>query len=564
MTKEYTPEQMQQDFFAAVRAGHRTTAWEMIQEVMSRGLNYEQIQLDFVLPALQSIASLDKDAEEAEFLRAQATLSLVIERLRDSAPRESSHTPVVIIAGTAGDGQDRQVEKTAGELLCDMLSLKGWTASFIGQPCSADEVAGRAAATGAEIVMPLGFGPDAAARTAGIVDGVSAAELGCRIVLCGPYFTGRQNEFGDDKTIILPDIRAAYLLLSAAGPYGQDIPDGSTGESGGRTGGTAQEFLANALETSDIIFCTFSPDLTMLSVNRRCRDDFGMCQGENLRQYFEKSSAEIFAAMMKGDVLSSEIVEVSLMRHGEAYLVDALLIPCGETISLLAYARQEEMEKLTAILANYNREINALNCKLHRTEAAAASQQHTIEAAHAELKQAYDTLKSLEWHDPLTGAHNKHYYELVLVKEVNRAKRYGRHLSFLMIDVDNFGEINRDLGHPAGDAVLKHVVNAISENTRADIDWLARIGGDSFVLVLPETDMQGCMTVGEKLCNEIAARPLAFDDSLIPVTVSAGGACYDPSQTIHLSYRELPRQADAALASARKKGPNTVFINRLD
>jgi len=561
MTKERTPEQMQRDFFDAVRAGHRTAAWEMIQELMSRGLNYEQIQLDFILPALQGIVSLDKDADEAEFLQVQAVLSFVMERLRDSAPRESSHTPVAIVAGTADDGRDRQVEKTAGELLCDMLSLKGWTASFIEQPCGADEIAARAAATGAEVVMPLGFGPDAADRAAVIVDGVSEEELGCRIILCGPCFAGRQNEFDDEKTIILPDIRAAYLLLSAAGPYGQDILDDPDGKS---AGGTPQEFLADALEASDIVFCTFSPDLTVLSVNRRCRDDFGMCQGENLRQYLEKGSAEIFAAMMKGSVLSSEIVEVSLMRHGEAYLVDALLIPHGEAVSLLAYARQEEMEKLTAILTNYNREINTLNCKLHRAEATVASQQHTIEAAHAELKQAYDTLKSLEWHDPLTGAYNKHYYELVLVKEVNRAKRYGRHLSFLMIDVDNFGEINRDLGHPAGDAVLRHVVGTVSESTRADIDWLARIGADSFVLVLPETDMQGCMAVGEKLRNEIAASPIAFDDGLIPVTVSAGGACYDPSQTIHLSYRELPRQADAALASARKKGPNTVFVSRLD
>ena len=558
MTQERTPEQTLKDFHEAVAAGHRSIAWEMIQEVISRGFNYEHLQLEFVLPVLQEIAQHADTADNADFLRAQETLGFVIKRLRDSAPRKTSHTPVTLIIGTGRKAPHKRVEKTGGTLLCEMLSFNGWTASYIDTARNPEEIVGRIAATEAEVVVLLGFGPNASVLTPRILESISIDDLECRVVLCGPHFAGGQADYDNEKIIVLPDIRAAYLLLSAAGQHAEEELEKNCLLQ------TPDDYLAEALEASDTLFCTLSQDMTITSANRRCRDEFGMCQGESIKQYLEPGSAEIFSAMTRSTVLSSETVEITLIKHGESYLVDALLIPCVNKIALLAHPRQEEIEKLTAILTNYNKEINSLNCKLHKAEATILSQQHAIESAYTELKQAYETLKSLEWHDPLTGTYNKHYYELILIKEVNRAKRYGRHLSFLMIDVDNFRAINGEIGHPAGDAVLKHIVKTISEHTRADIDWLARIGPDEFVLVLPETDMQGCMIVGEKLLTGISTTPLSFEEHLIPITVSAGGATYDPSQTIHLSYKELPRQADAALSSAQKKGPNTVFISRLD
>ncbi len=252
------------------------------------------------------------------------------------------------------------------------------------------------------------------------------------------------------------------------------------------------------------------------------------------------------------------------MKHGEPYLADTLLMPCGDRIAVLAHSRQEEIDKLTTILTNYNKEINSLNSSLHNAEAKIEAQSVAIEEAHRELSQTYKTLRELEWGDPLTGAYNRHYYDLALVKEINRAKRYSRNLSFLAIDVDDFRKINEEYGHPAGDAVLCHVARAITACTRGDIDWLARLGNDEFVLVMPETDMQGCMTVGTKLLRRIAEEPVIYKDGLINVTISAGGATFDPMESIRLSYQELPRIADKALSDAQKKGPNTVEVTRID
>src|SRR5204863_3451285 len=107
-------------------------------------------------------------------------------------------------------------------------------------------------------------------------------------------------------------------------------------------------------------------------------------------------------------------------------------------------------------------------------------------------------------HDPLTGLHNRRLFEERLNHEFERAKRYGRPLSVLMIDVDDFKNVNDRHGHQFGDVVLKRIAQAIAGRTRKS-DISARYGGEEFVVLLPEIALEGAAQAAEKLRQEIGA-----------------------------------------------------------
>ncbi|MCA1726465.1 MAG: diguanylate cyclase [Actinobacteria bacterium] len=113
--------------------------------------------------------------------------------------------------------------------------------------------------------------------------------------------------------------------------------------------------------------------------------------------------------------------------------------------------------------------------------------------------------------DPLTGAWNRRYLDATLVKEVDRAQRFARPLSVLMLDLDKFKKVNDKLGHQVGDEVLAEVSRRIQRSIRSQIDTLARFGGEEFSIVLPETGEKGARIVAEKVLNVIRAE--AFDNS---------------------------------------------------
>jgi diguanylate cyclase (GGDEF)-like protein len=159
-------------------------------------------------------------------------------------------------------------------------------------------------------------------------------------------------------------------------------------------------------------------------------------------------------------------------------------------------------------------------------------------------------------HDPLTGLHNRRLFEERLNHEFERAKRYGRPLAVLMLDVDNFKKINDQHGHQCGDVVLKRVAQAIAERTRKS-DISARYGGEEFVVLLPEIALDGAMLAAEKLRQEIGA--LSFEADAVgsfPVTVSVGVA--STSARRYADSEAVVKDADLALYKAKGAGKNRV------
>ncbi len=143
--------------------------------------------------------------------------------------------------------------------------------------------------------------------------------------------------------------------------------------------------------------------------------------------------------------------------------------------------------------------------------------------------------------------------------ELERALRYGRPLAVGMADLDHFKDVNDGHGHLAGDALLKRVAEEISRCLRTT-DAVGRYGGEEFLLVLPETTLDGARAVAEKVRAAIAALEVPVgNDTTVRVTLSIGLATFDPDNPAGLTALELIAQADAQLLEAKRQGRNRVL-----
>ena len=160
--------------------------------------------------------------------------------------------------------------------------------------------------------------------------------------------------------------------------------------------------------------------------------------------------------------------------------------------------------------------------------------------------------------DALTGLHNRRYLETHLNALAEQARASGRPLSLLLADVDNFKVINDTHGHDAGDRVLRELALRFRRNTR-NIDLACRIGGEEFVIVMPDTGPERALQIGERLRSAIAAEPIqANGDTHLEVTASVGIATLDGP---HDSPEALMKRADQALYGAKRGGRNRVVAD---
>jgi len=157
--------------------------------------------------------------------------------------------------------------------------------------------------------------------------------------------------------------------------------------------------------------------------------------------------------------------------------------------------------------------------------------------------------------DPLTGLHNRRYMETHLNGLIQEAHTDGRSLSIMITDIDHFKRINDSHGHDAGDIVLQDFAARLRRHIRG-MDLACRIGGEEFIIIMPETDINVARHVGERLRECIAEAPFSINSHTnIPVTASAGLATLvGPSDTVAALFK----RADNALYAAKKAGRNRV------
>ncbi|HEV2605886.1 MAG TPA: diguanylate cyclase [Microvirga sp.] len=158
--------------------------------------------------------------------------------------------------------------------------------------------------------------------------------------------------------------------------------------------------------------------------------------------------------------------------------------------------------------------------------------------------------------DALTGLHNRRAFEECLDQEWRRALRHGTPFGLLTLDVDFFKQFNDHFGHAAGDECLRQVASVLRLNRRSS-DVVARVGGEEFTLLLPETDAKGARFVAEAIRSALEAAGMAHPKSTYGVvTASIGLAAFDPQHP--QDVRDLLRASDEALYAAKRTGRNKV------
>lgn len=201
-------------------------------------------------------------------------------------------------------------------------------------------------------------------------------------------------------------------------------------------------------------------------------------------------------------------------------------------LPLLAYAYiKDEAKKLSGLL--------------HNLESAVEARTMDLEEANARLEESSKT-------DPLTGVGNRGAFDEAVKATWKSAQRTSSDVSVLLIDVDNFKDVNDSHGHPAGDRALRQVSTAITAAAKRHNDSVARIGGDEFGLLLPGSNAADAAATGERIRQAVEA----LDADSPPVTLSIGVATMQPTPLD--ADEEIMQRADRALYAAKHGGRNAV------
>ncbi len=180
--------------------------------------------------------------------------------------------------------------------------------------------------------------------------------------------------------------------------------------------------------------------------------------------------------------------------------------------------------------------------------------QRMVDKKTAALKAALEEIAVIANTDKLTGLGNRNFLDEQLKKELERSGRYGNAFSIILLDMDHFKTINDSHGHLAGDNFLRSIAKLLKDGIR-NTDTLGRWGGEEFLIVCPETELQSCSLMAEKIRARVAVHDFP---TVGRKTVSAGVASYRSGDT----YDTLLSRADKALYSSKDSGRNKVSIQK--
>ncbi|MBV8166602.1 MAG: diguanylate cyclase, partial [Alphaproteobacteria bacterium] len=173
------------------------------------------------------------------------------------------------------------------------------------------------------------------------------------------------------------------------------------------------------------------------------------------------------------------------------------------------------------------------------------------------LRINYEQSIALASTDPLTGVHNRRYLDTHLDQLLQRARANNKPLSVAFCDIDHFKKLNDTYGHAAGDEVLVEFTRRLTRNLRS-FDLVARIGGEEFVVVMPDTPPERARRIGERLRQKVEVEPFTVSGAEpIAVTISVGVTTSRASDELGI---ELIKRADEAMYQAKHAGRNRVVI----
>lgn len=220
--------------------------------------------------------------------------------------------------------------------------------------------------------------------------------------------------------------------------------------------------------------------------------------------------------------------------------------------------------ELRVLLSSFNlmrNKLNDLTAQLHSkidlANAEVKNQNSLLQKQSIELQDTNAKLEKLSCTDALTEVFNRRHFDNSLVKEMNYADRQNDKFSLIMVDLDNFKDINDEHGHSFGDKVLCDIAKIILVNVR-QTDTVCRVGGEEFAIILRHTDTDGVRTTAETLRMRIEKQVILCQDTKITVTASIGMVTYSANDPDKCSADDLYRYSDLAMYHSKKNGRNKI------
>ena len=246
---------------------------------------------------------------------------------------------------------------------------------------------------------------------------------------------------------------------------------------------------------------------------------------------------------------------VGAINKGHVY--HYLMKPCRteELLSVLRNAGEKlrlerERERLVDELMRFNLEL----------EERVRERTRELEEANHLLQQHMHKLEMLALTDPLTGLLNRRAIDDVARKEISRHARYPSTLAIGLLDVDLFKNVNSQYLIPGGDEVLIGLGKILANSVRT-VDAVSRIGGEEFLVVAPETTLEGAGVLAERIRSTVANTPIYYNDEPIRITVSAGFAVAEVG--VGTDYDQMKFVAASALSEAKNTGRNRSVVRTM-
>ncbi|MDJ0659406.1 MAG: diguanylate cyclase [Crocosphaera sp.] len=267
-------------------------------------------------------------------------------------------------------------------------------------------------------------------------------------------------------------------------------------------------------------------------------------------------------------ILSSIITSLIISTISAIYTGKIIAYPLEQLTRISEKVTQESNFQLKAsvttkdevgkLATSMNQLIQWIDEHITELEEARKTLEKRVEQRTIELQQALKKLKALVNLDGLTQIFNRRYFDEVLYREWQRGRRENSQISLILCDVDYFKIYNETYGHLGGDSCLQKVAQEIRRQVKRPSDVVARYGGEEFVILLPNTNLNGALTLAEMIRNAIETMNILHENSLVSdhVTISMGVSCKIPEETEQ--YKELIQEADEALYQAKENGRNCV------
>jgi two-component system, cell cycle response regulator len=249
------------------------------------------------------------------------------------------------------------------------------------------------------------------------------------------------------------------------------------------------------------------------------------------------------ASVIKKDELTSDIPIVFITAKGETEDIVKGFDAGGQDYITKPFNPQE-------LFARVNTHLELKQSKQVIKDYAAE-----LENVNKELKLLNAKLEFMAWHDQLTNLPNRRYMRSRIKDEEIRSVRSGKPFALVMGDVDDFKHVNDTYGHEAGDGVLRHISQIFTSSLRRQ-DSVSRWGGEEFLLLLPETDLNGAMIASEKIRLRVETEPYEYKGVPIRLTITLGVSGYEDARGIEGTIK----LADEALYKGKKGTKNCVVV----